>query len=138
MRWICLLFLLSGPAVADSLVASRTIRAAAVIGPEDVALSAADQPGALSDPADAVGLEARVTIFAGRAIRAGDLALPAVVERNQIVPLLFRSDGLVIQTEGRALGRGAVGDTLRAMNLTSRVVVAGRVAPDGTIRVGDR
>ena len=92
--------------------------------------------GALTHPADALGLEARVTIYAGRPVRAGDLGLPAVVERNQIVPISFLSGGLAIKAEGRALARGGVGDVIRVMNLASRTTVSGRIAPDGQVVVG--
>lgn len=138
MRWIAVLVLAALPVGAESLVATRMIRATAVIGPGDVMVTAADLPGALRDPAEAVGLEARVTIYPGRAIREGDLGPPAIIERNQIVPLLFRSGGLTIAAEGRALGRAGIGDLLRVMNLASRSVVTARVGSDGAVRVGER
>ena len=39
-------------------------------------------------------------------------------------------------TEGRAPDRGGVGEAVRVMNLTSRQIVSGTVAPDGSIKVG--
>jgi flagella basal body P-ring formation protein FlgA len=117
-------------------VATRTIRAQTLIGPEDVAMVAADLPGALTDPELAVGLETRVSIYAGKAVRAGDLGPPTLVDRNQIVPLIYQSGGLAISTEGRALARGSNGDVIRIMNLGSRTTVTGRVGPDGAVYVG--
>lgn len=124
------------PAAADTVVATRTIRAMAVIGPEDVALAPGSVPGTLGEPADALGMEARVTLYAGRPIRAADIGPPAVVERNQIVPLVYQAGPLSILTEGRALARAGIGDTIRVMNLASRSTVSGRVRPDGTVVVG--
>ncbi|MFN4159276.1 MAG: flagellar basal body P-ring formation chaperone FlgA [Gemmobacter sp.] len=137
MRMVLALLMLPLPAAADSVIAARTIRALSLLGPEDVTLVAAALPGALTDPREALGLEARVTLYAGRAIRAADLGPPALIERNQVVPLIFRAGGLTIAAEGRALGRGGAGDAVRAMNLASRSVVTGRVGPDGAVWVGD-
>ena len=136
MRVLLILVALTGPAMADSLVATRTIRAQTVIGPDDMALVDAALPGALDDPALALGLEARVAIYAGRPIRSQDLGAPALVDRNQLVSLIYLSGGLAISTEGRALERGAEGDVVRVMNLGSRTTVIGRVGPDGAIYVG--
>lgn len=124
------------PAVADSLVATRTIRAMAVVEPDDLTLVEADIPGALQDAALIVGLEARVTLYAGRPIRPGDVGPPATVERNQIVPLSYRAGGLLILAEGRALSRGGAGDVIRVMNLASRTTVSGQIGADGQVQVG--
>ena len=136
MRVLIALLLMAGPVVAESVVATRTIRAQTVIGPEDMALVDAALPGALDDPALAIGLEARVAIYAGRPIRAADIGAPALVDRNQLVRLIYLSGGLAISAEGRVLDRGAEGDVVRAMNLGSRSTVQGRVGPDGAVFVG--
>lgn len=136
MLRLLLLVALAAPASAESLVATRTIRAKTLIAPEDLTLVSAELPGALSDPALAVGLEARVSIYAGKPVRPGDLGPPTLVERNQLVTLVYVSGGLAISTEGRALARGADGDQIRVMNLGSRNTVMGRIGPDGAVYVG--
>lgn len=133
---LILLIAFAAPAFAESLVATRTIRAKTVIAPEDLALVNAELPGALTDLASAVGLEARVAIYAGKPVRPGDLGLPTLVKRNQLVTLVYLSGGLAISIEGRALARGSVGDDIRVMNLGSRNTVTGRVGPDGSVYVG--
>nr|WP_237684873.1 flagellar basal body P-ring formation chaperone FlgA [Szabonella alba] len=128
---------MAGPSGAgQSLVATRTIRAQTVLAPQDMALVAAVIPGALTQPEAAIGLEARVTLYAGRAIRGDDLAPPALVDRNGIVTLVYRQGGLDITAEGRALDRGARGARIRVMNLTSRMTITGRIGADGTVHVG--
>lgn len=136
MLRVLLLMVLAGPVSAESLVATRTIRAKSLVAPEDVTLVSAGLPGALSDPGQAVGLEARVSIYAGKPVRPGDLGPPTLVDRNQLVTLVYVSGGLAISTEGRALARGAEGDVIRVMNLGSRTTVTGRIGPDGAIYVG--
>ncbi len=135
MRWLLPLLLLPAPAWAESVVATRTIRAQSVITETDLTLVDAAIPGALDDAALAAGQEARVTIYAGRPVRAADLGPPASVERNQIVALAFLAGGLEIVTEGRALERGGAGDLIRVMNIGSRSTVTGLIDADGRVRV---
>ena len=130
------LFLFPCMASAESLIAVRTIPAQAIIAADDVSLVDAVMEGAALTPAAAIGQEARVTIYAGRAVMLADIGAATVVERNQVVPLQFHAGTLAILTEGRALERGAEGDVIRIMNLASRLTVTGRVMPDGSVNVG--
>jgi len=133
---IVVLLMLATGARAEMLVAARTIRAQALIAPTDLAWAEGTMQGAFADPADVLGQEARVAIYAGRPILAGDIGPPALVERNQTVTLVYSRGGLTILAEGRSLGRGGAGDSLRAMNIASRTTITGRVAADGTVHVG--
>ena len=135
-RLVVLTALIAPPAGADAVIATRTLRAQTVIAPGDVAQVAADLPGALADPSQAVGFETRVIIYAGRPVRGADLGPPALVERNQIVPVAYRAGPLTIRTEGRALARGGVGQAIRVMNLASRTTITGLILPDGSVQVG--
>jgi len=135
-RIFALSLLFGTPAVAESLIATRIVRAQTLLSAADVTLVAAEISGALTNPADVLGLEARVTLYPGRAVRAGDIGPPALVERNQLVTLVYAAGGLGITTEGRALARGGVGDVIQVMNLSSRSILAAQVAKDGTLRVG--
>lgn len=136
MRTLTLaLALCAADAAAETVVATRTIRPREVIAPADLAVTDATVPGTLADAAAAVGLEARVAIYAGRPLRPGDLGPPAIVERNGIVPLVYAAAGLFITTEGRALDRAGAGETIRVMNLASRTTVRATVGADGRARV---
>ena len=132
---VLFLFLMSHSAFADVLVPVRTIRAKEVITAEDLVFKNVAVLGALSDPAEVVGQEARVALYAGRPVRPGDIGPPALVERNDLVKLIFRHGVLSIETEGRSLGRGAEGEFIRVMNLSSRATVTGRITADGSIEV---
>jgi len=132
----CAALCTAGAAVhAETLVAARNLPAHSVLAAGDLARGADPVPGALRDPAQAIGLETRVAIYAGRPVFGADLTKPAVVERNQIVPLTYFHAGIAISTDGRALDRGSVGDRVRVMNLASRSTVVGRVGADGSISV---
>ncbi len=125
-------------AAADgrTVVAAHTLRAQSLIGPNDLSTIEATLPGTISDPAELIGMEARVVLYAGRPIRPQEIGPPTLVDRNQIVPLSFRDGGLSISAEGRALSRGGVGDTIRVLNTTSHNTVTGTVAADGSVVVG--
>lgn len=132
----CVLAVLAAPAArGETLLAARTLRANTVIGPADVTVSDSAAPGALSRPDDALGLETRVTVYAGRPLHAADLGPPAMIERNQIVPLLYRRGALSIETEARALERGASGARIRVMNLDSKATLTATVTPTGAALV---
>lgn len=128
---------LAGPAAAEVVVATRTIAARSIIGPEDLALREIEVPGAVSDPGALVGMEARVALYANRPIRPGDVGFPATVERNQLISLIYRHGAVLITTEGRALDRGGPGDAIRVMNLESRNTVSAVIGADGAAHVSN-
>jgi flagella basal body P-ring formation protein FlgA len=121
--------------VESAVVALRPIRAREIIGPQDVSLRPGAQPGALDAIEDAIGMEARVSLYAGFPVRAGDVGPPALVERNALVGLSFNRGGLRIQTEGRALGRAGLGERVRVMNMDSRITVTGVVSGPNLVEV---
>jgi flagella basal body P-ring formation protein FlgA len=137
MRTLLFLLLMTAPAFAqETVVAAGTIRGGALIGPADVAVIEGATPGALSDVGEAIGMEARINLYPGRPIRAGDLRPPAIVERNEIVSIRYEYGGLLILTEGRAMDRAAVGELLRVTNLASRQTVTAVATAPGLVTVG--
>lgn len=129
--------IVASSAVADTVVASRTIRAKEVILSSDLKLIADDIAGMASRPEEVAGFEAKRILYSGRPIALSDIGPVAVVDRNQIVPLAFKVNGLTIKTEGRALGRGGSGDRIRVINLDSKTTVTGKVDQTGTVWVGE-
>lgn len=135
--WFILAICLSGQALGDTVVPTRTIRAQQVIASSDVTLRNIEAPGGFTEISEVVGLEARVTLYAGRPVRSGDVGPPARIERNQRVALVYDRAGLLIRTDGRALDRAGVGEIVKVMNMSSRATLFGQVQPDGTISVSD-
>ncbi len=128
--------LLPPRAEAEMVATNRTIRPKTILRAGDLVMVPGEVPGTLIAFDEAVGLEARKVLYAGRPIRFEDVGPAAIIERNQIVRLIFRKGGLTIAAEGRSLGRGGIGDSLRIMNLSSRTTVSGIVAPNGAVYVG--
>lgn len=130
-----LILVIGQSALAEVLVPVRNIRPKEIITPSDLMIKQVNVAGAMTAMDDIVGQEARVALYVGRPIRPGDFGPPAIIERNDLVTLIFRNGALTIATEGRALGRGAEGEAIRVMNLSSRTTVSGRVQLDGSIEV---
>lgn len=131
---LTLALLFVGPALAPAAtIAARDLPAGTVIGSGDVTWDDT-KPGGIADPETAIGMQARVAIYAGRPVTAGALRTPVLVSRNQIVRVAFDSGTLRIETEGRAMTEGAAGDIVRVMNLSSRSTISAIVAEDGTLR----
>ncbi len=138
MRTLCLFFLLllvPQPALAQTVVVTRTIRPQTILTATDIKLIEQSVAGTHTALDDVIGMEARVVLYPGRPIRIDDIGPPALVERNQIVTLIYSAGGLTIATDARSLGRGGVGDRLRVMNLSSRNTVSGWILADGSVSV---
>ncbi|WP_282182171.1 flagellar basal body P-ring formation chaperone FlgA [Aliiroseovarius marinus] len=132
-----LLMGLAAPAAADTVVAAKNLRPGMIVSAMDVKLVEADIPGGFQLLEDVIGQEARVVLYAGRPVLPNDIGPPALIDRNQIVTLVYTAGSMTILAEGRSLGRGAVGDRVRVMNLSSRTTITGSVSPNGDVIVSN-
>ncbi|MEL6464875.1 MAG: flagellar basal body P-ring formation chaperone FlgA [Pseudomonadota bacterium] len=135
MRSILTFLLMTTMGLADTVMPTRTLRPGTLIAASDVILRDGVSPGMFDRVSDVIGQEAKIALYAGRPIPFEAIGAPAIVNRNQIVPLFFNAGGLSIETEGRALERGGVGDRVRVMNLGSRATLFGFVQEDGSVKV---
>lgn len=114
------------------VVATRILRVGTVVGPTDLVLrpvpDGVDMGATIGSLDEALGLETRASVYEGRPVRPGELGPPTLIRRNDVVTLRFSGGGLSIQTEGRALDAGGLGERIRVMNLDSRRTVTGSVA----------
>ena len=120
---------------AETVVATRTIRAQELILGSDLKVVPGEAEGMAQSISEVAGLEARRIIYAGRPIAFSQIGPPALIERNQIVTLGYRINSLVITTDGRALARAGYGDRIRVLNLESRATVSGTVDATGNVWV---
>jgi len=126
---------LPSPTRAQSVAPDHTIRSRTIITSADIVVLAATVPGTFATPETVIGKEARVILYPGRPIRRTDVGPPTVIERNQIVALIYTNGTLSISTDGRALSRGGIGDRVRVMNLASKTTITGIIESPQTIRV---
>ena len=118
------------------IVAKRTIRAQAILTEDDLAIRAGASSNAETELLEFVRMETREVLYAGRPISRSQLGEPAIVQRNEIVQMIYLTGSVQIVTEGRALGRAALGETIRVMNLGSRTTVSAQVEGPARVRVG--
>jgi len=123
-------------ALADVVLAARTLRARTILTADDLILRKSEIDGAVTEVSQLIGLEARFVLYEGRVIDLSDVGPAAIIERNQIVTLVYANGQLRISADGRALGRAGAGEGLKVMNLTSRKIVTGLVGSSGAVFVG--
>lgn len=133
---LCLALLVwPNPGWAESVIATRAIRAGTILTADDVAAIPDSVPGTAQRPEEVIGQEARRNLYAGRAILNADLGPPTLVKRNSRVAMIYRIPGLALRTEGRALESGGAGETVQVMNLSSRTKVFATVLSADTVEV---
>lgn len=122
-------------ASAETLVATRAMRPGHIVSDADVHLRPGNTDGHTASYSQAIGKEVLLSLYANQAIPLSHLGVPHMVRRNDVVKIVFSSGGLKIETEGRALGQGPLGETIRVMNLSSRAIVLGRVTSANQVQV---
>jgi flagella basal body P-ring formation protein FlgA len=91
--------------------------------------------GYISDAAIADGLVARRALSAGQPIRPEDLVRPEIIEKNQMVTIIFEADGIMLALRGKALAGGIEGATIPVQNLQSKRTLEAIVAGPGRVRL---
>ena len=118
---------LAASATADQVVATRSLQRGAIIREGDV-----DGPYAEEDY---LGRELTRSVRAGSVMSPHHVRVPLQVERNETVTLLFRRGPLTMETIGRSLGEGSMGDRVSVLNTSSRKRVTGRIIGEGLVEV---
>jgi flagella basal body P-ring formation protein FlgA len=137
------LLYLSGHARAtvDVVVVIRSVTRGEILKQADVVVERkprAEMPrGIISDGAEAIGLAARNNMQPGRLLRARDLMKPQIVQRNEAVTLIYRMPGIMLTVRGKALERGADGDTISVLNEQSKRTLQGVVVGPGRILISN-
>lgn len=124
--------LLASSALADDVVASRTLRIGDVLTISDLRL--ADKVDD-RQVAAMIGKEVRRVVYVGRPVDAADLGPQTLVNRNDVVVMTYSVGGLRMRTEGRALGRGGAGEVIDVMTLSSRQKIRAVVVAPGQVQV---
>jgi flagella basal body P-ring formation protein FlgA len=99
-------------------------------------IRAADiSPGMVVDAAKLVGQTPRRGISALKPITAGDVQLPLIIKKGDLVTMMLKSDILSLTAQGRALESGSAGEVVRVMNTSSKQVVEGVIAGPQTVSI---
>jgi len=125
--------------VIDVPVLARAVGIGGVIDANDIAwvqIPARSVTGqTLIDVDSLIGMAARRPLRADTPLRAFDVEPPVVIERGEIVNLIFRSGPLTLSARARALENGAQGELIRFVNLQSNRTVEAVADGPGRARV---
>ena len=123
----------------DVLVTTRALARGATLSGEDFARRRQDlttaAPGALTDPALALGQKLRYPLGPGAVLNAGMLDVTPVIRRGQTVTIVSGAGGIEVRAQGEALADGNHGQTVRVRNHQTRRVMSGTVEAPGLVRV---
>ena len=126
-------------ALAEMVVAARTLERGEVLVASDLALARRDlahvQGRFLKSTEDAIGLRVKNALRANSPLRGDYLERVPVVKSGQMVTILVENEVVRITASGRAKGSGAVGDVITVQNLSSQKDIAARVVDATTVRV---
>lgn len=124
---------------SEAVALSRPLARGEVITVSDLALKRIPRSqitsDTITDPEQAVGRAARDPIGPGRALRAGELVKPQLVQRNESVTLVYQVPGITLAVRGKAVDSGAEGDVIDVVNVQSNRTVRGTVSGPGRVSV---
>jgi flagella basal body P-ring formation protein FlgA len=131
----------SGSAIAtiDAVTALRPLDRGEIVTADDLTVmrvpARQSLAGAATSLADLVGLEARRSIRAGLPLSGSDFAAPNLVNRGEIITVVYQRGGLLLTTRGKALENGAKDAAIPVMNLSSNRVLTAIVTDRGTVTI---
>ncbi len=121
-------------------VLTRSMSRGEIVGANDIALTPiakrqanASKPGNIDN---LIGKEARQSIRAGTIASASYFVEPNIVQRSDVLTILFRTGNLMLTMRGKALMPGAKGDMITVQNLQTNRIIRGEILQAGVIRVG--
>jgi len=124
---------------AEAVVATRQLKRGQVIRPGDVIAERRPRAEVGNDGVSridlAIGMAAQRPLNGGQPLKQADLMKPEMVQRNEMVTLVFEVPGVTLTMRGKALETGAEGDTIGVVNLESKRTVQGTVTGIGRVTV---
>ncbi|MEM8744583.1 MAG: flagellar basal body P-ring formation chaperone FlgA, partial [Pseudomonadota bacterium] len=123
----------------DAVVPAAAIKRGMTISEEDlkiVRLPLTRVPTAAhKEMSNVVGMAAKKQLMPGRPIMRSDIEPPKLVKRNGMVTIVYKTNGMVLKTMGRALADAARGETVSIRNIQSKRTIEAEVTATGTVSV---
>jgi len=88
------------------------------------------------DAAIAIGKAAKKPLRAGAAVAARDLAMPQVIKKDDMVQVAFRSGGIALTLQGKALESATLGEPFSVINIASKKTIEAVATGPGRAVVG--
>ena len=120
------------------LVLTRSVKKDQPLQESDVVVrqTRISRPGIYaSRPSEVVGRSLRKNLSQGEAVPLDLLANVPIIERGKSVTIIVRSGGIMVKTKGEALESGALGQSIKVRNLSSKTVLTAVVMAKDTVEV---
>ncbi len=151
-RWSANIVISSGEKVISALplagrymimselpVLKHQVRSGDVIGKDDVEIKSFPQESThsdtVSDISDIIGKSPLRVISPNRPVRSSEISVPALIKKNALVQMRYKTDSMEITTVGQALADGAKGDVIEIRNTASKKITRAVVTNSNTVDV---
>ncbi len=129
-------------AVCPVIVASRTLSARSVIMKTDLAyeeknVAAMNFIPFMGDGSGIVGERAANALQKGRVIAPFDIEKTPVISPGALVTIICTGENMRMESQGRAEEQGAVGDSIKVRNTSSKKLIMARVVSPSTVQTGE-
>jgi flagella basal body P-ring formation protein FlgA len=84
-------------------------------------------PETIINAEELIGMTPRRVMIAGQPIRATEVEAPKIINRGDMVTMIFKKGALTLTAQGKALQPGTKGDAIRVVNTGSNKAVEGIV-----------
>jgi flagella basal body P-ring formation protein FlgA len=125
--------------MVETVVPTRPLARGDVIRSSDVVAQRRPKAGAGSDIVagldQVIGMAARQPLRPGQPLRRADLMRPQLVQRGEIVTLVYEAPGMRLTMRGQALDFGAEGDAVNVLNVQSKRTIQGTVSGPGRVTI---
>jgi flagella basal body P-ring formation protein FlgA len=126
--------------MAQIPVPKRLISAGDVIAAEDLEWQPVHltrlSANSLTDAEQLVGRMAKRPLKVGQILRQSDVAVSPIVRKNDLIRLVVKTGQMTLSVQGKALQDGALGQTVRVVNVNSNRQLSGTVIDAGTVAIG--
>jgi flagellar basal body P-ring formation protein FlgA len=120
-------------------VLKRFLRSGDVISESDVELKSFPQERVNSDniidASRLIGRSPIRTVSPNRPIRESEISAPAIIKKNALVQMRYKTKNMEITTAGQALADGAKGDVIEVRNTTSKKITQAVVSDNNIVDV---
>ena len=119
-------------------VLTRDVERTEILKSSDIMVERRPRAEVGSDAAvrdQAVGMQMRHSMRAGRPIRVADLVRPDLVQRDQTVTIVYQTAGIYLTSRGKAMDSGTEGDVVNVLNLQSKRTISGVVTGRGQVTI---
>jgi flagellar basal body P-ring formation protein FlgA len=127
-------------AMKEVLTYARNINSGDIVRAEDLTWG---EVAAFSAPSDAprdaeeiIGKAAKKPLRVGAAVAARDVTMPQVIKRDDIVQVSFRSGGVTLTLQGKAMEAATLGEPFSVLNSASKKVIEAVAVGPGRAVVG--